>query len=141
MARYSATIPSNRTPAEAFAYMADFANVREWDPSVRRAERLDDGPLAQGSRFEVDVGFLGREVELTYELTEYDPAARRAVLQASNATTVSVDTITVADDASVTYDARLQLRGPLGLLDPLLGLAFKRLGDNAADGLRGALTR
>ncbi len=139
MARYTTTVPAARSAQDAFAYMADFSNVAEWDPSVRRAQRLDDGPLAQGTRFDVAVGFLGREVELTYELTEYDPAARRAVLRGSNATTVSVDTITVADDASVTYDAQLSLRGVLRLFDPLLNLAFQRLGDNAARGLRGVL--
>lgn len=141
MARYTTTVPSARTPQEAFAYMADFANVAEWDPSVRRAERLDPGPLTRGARFAVTVGFLGRDSSLTYELTEYDPSARRAVLRGGNATTVSVDTITVDDDAAVTYDADLQLRGPLRLLDPLLGLAFGRLGDRAAAGLRDVLAR
>ena len=49
------------------------------------------------------------------------------------------DQITVRPEgagASVTYDADLQLRGALRVLDPLLGLAFKRLGDRARDGLR-----
>jgi len=139
MARYTGTIPSSRTPAETFDYMADFTSVAQWDPSVRRAIRLDDGPVKKGSRFEVEVGFLGRTNVLTYELVEYDPAARRAVLRAEQGTMTSDDTITVADDASVTYDARLELRGLARVADPLLGLAFKRLGDNAAKGLRGIL--
>ena len=34
---------------------------------------------------------------------------------------------------SVTYQADLHLNGPLGrLLDPLLGLGFRRVGDRAA---------
>lgn len=139
MARYVTTIPSRRSPADTFAYMADFSNVAEWDPSVLRAAHLDGDAVRQGARFEVAVGFLGREVALTYELVEYDAAARRAVLRGSNATTISVDTITVADDAAVTYDATLRLRGPAQLLDPLVQLAFRRLGDNAADGLRRVL--
>jgi len=39
----------------------------------------------------------------------------------------------------VTYDAILTLRGPLGLFDPLLRLAFGRIGDRAAAGMRKAL--
>ena len=139
MARYLATIPSHRTPAATFDYMADFANVAEWDPTVRRAARVDDGPVSAGSRFDVAVEFLGRDVALTYELVENDPLARRAVLRAGNATTVSVDRITVADNAAVTYDASLQLRGPLRVFDALLNLAFRRLGANAAKGLRDRL--
>ena len=38
----------------------------------------------------------------------------------------------------MTYDADLTLKGPLGL-DPLLKLAFNRIGDRAVDGLRGTL--
>jgi hypothetical protein len=36
---------------------------------------------------------------------------------------------------TVTYDARLTLNGPLALLDPLLGAAFRRIGDRATAGL------
>ena len=40
----------------------------------------------------------------------------------------------------MTYDADLRLKGPLGrLMDPLLGLAFRRIGDRAAVGLGNAL--
>ena len=36
----------------------------------------------------------------------------------------------------VTYDADLALKGPLRIADPLLGLAFDRVGDRALEGLR-----
>jgi hypothetical protein len=39
----------------------------------------------------------------------------------------------------VTYDADLSLKGPLRLADPLLALAFRRVGDRARDGLRARL--
>ena len=39
VARYVTTIDSSLTPEEAFAYMADFSNAREWDPSVTEASR------------------------------------------------------------------------------------------------------
>ena len=39
MARYVTTIPSTLPQVEAFAYMADFANARRWDPSVSEACR------------------------------------------------------------------------------------------------------
>ena len=41
----------------------------------------------------------------------------------------------------MTYDAALTLKGLLRALDPLLGLAFKRVGDRAAAGLRAAIAR
>src|SRR4051794_26377168 len=136
MARYRATVPSARSADATFAYLADFSSVREWDPSVARAERLDAGELGLGSRFRIVTRFVGREVELVYEIADYDPSARRVVLRGENATTLSVDTIAVGDDAAVTYDADLQLKGPGKVLDPVLALLFGRLGDRARDGLR-----
>ena len=57
---------------------------------------------------------------------------------------VSLDTMTFSATQSggtcVTYDATLTLNGPRSALDPLLGLAFGRIGDRAAAGLRAALS-
>lgn len=139
MARYVATVPSSRGADATFAYLAEFSNAAEWDPGVIRGARLDDGPVGVGSQFDITVKSLGRESSLVYEITAYDPVARRVVLRGSNALVVSVDEITVADDAAVTYDADLQLRGPLRLFDPILRLSFSDIGDKAAAGLRGTL--
>jgi carbon monoxide dehydrogenase subunit G len=50
-------------------------------------------------------------------------------------------TVTPADGGSrVTYEADLRLAGPLGrVVDPVLGLVFRRIGDRAAAGLRATL--
>jgi len=143
MAHYRDTVDSAR-PAEAtFAYMANFANVSEWDPTAVEARALQEGEPALGSRFFVRVRWLGRELPLTYEIVAYEPP-RRLVLRAENATSVSEDTVEVeprGERSRLTYDARVELKGAARLLDPLLGLAFRRLGDNAAAGLRRELGR
>lgn len=54
----------------------------------------------------------------------------------------SIDEVTVEPTehgSRVTYDAELTLVRPLGLFDPLLGVAFKRIGDRGAAGLRRVL--
>ncbi len=123
--------------------MANFANVAEWDPTVVEARPLQEAEPALGSRFFVRVRWLGRDLPLTYEITELQPP-RRLVLRAENATSVSEDTVEVeprGEASTLTYDARVTLKGAARLLDPLLGLAFKRLGENAAAGLRRQLGR
>lgn len=140
MAVYEATIESPMSQTEAFDYMADFSNAREWDPSVSSAELLEES-VRQGSHFRLKVNFAGREIELDYEMTEFDPH-NKAVLRAENSTTVSLDTITVEPRGTgslVTYHADLSLKGPLRLFDLGLGLLFNRLGDNAKEGLQEAL--
>ena len=142
MARYRATIQSKKSPEEAFEYLADFANAREWDPGVVEGENLTGQPIGRDSRFRLASRFLGRRVPLEYRIIAYEPPCR-VVFQADQVAVCSTDEIRVVPvgaGTSVTYDADLRLKGPLGrLMDPLLGLAFRRIGDRAAAGLRNAL--
>ena len=79
---------------------------------------------------------------LRYDTIAYDEAATTMTAFAENSLLTSEDTISVKPDGEgsiVTYDALLKLKGLLGVSDPLLGLAFNRIGDRAAAGLVEAL--
>lgn len=138
MARYRATLTTPWTIEDAFAYLSDFSNAQEWDPGVVAAGRVEEGAIRQGSQFRLTASFLGRSVPLTYRIDEYDPPNAVTFL-AGNATVISRDRITferIATGTSLTYDADLRLKGPLRLADPLLAIAFGRVGNRALDGLR-----
>ena len=77
MARYQATVDTHRPPETVFAYLSDFSNAQDWDPGTVEAERLDHGPIAEGSKFRLVAVFLGRRTELTYRIVEYDPQHAR----------------------------------------------------------------
>ena len=141
MARYRATVRSRRTAQDTFEYLSDFSTTAEWDPGVVEAERTTTGPVGIDSTFRVVASFLGRRVPLVYRVVEFE-AGRRVVLRADAPTLCSIDEITVVPTdggSEVTYDADLRGRGILRLADPLLGLAFRRIGDRALDGLVRAL--
>jgi len=113
MARYRTRIESALPQAEAFAYMADFANARVWDPSVSEARRVGAGPIGIGSAFDLVARFGGRDVPLRYEIVRYDPP-QRVVLEARRPGFVSRDTITIestGEGSVVTYDATLAFVG------------------------------
>ena len=141
VARYTTAIPSTLAPADALAYMADFSNARFWDPSVGQATRIGDGPVGLGSEFALVARFAGRDVPLTYEIVEYEPAAR-VVLEARSGF-VSRDTIAVeaapGGGSVVHYDALLAFSGAGRLFDPLMQLVFNRVGAKAKAGLERAL--
>jgi hypothetical protein len=146
MARYQTTIESALSPAEAFAYMADFSNARHWDPSVETASQLHGGPVGPGTEFHLVVRFGGRRVALHYTIVSFDEP-RSFVVEARQPSFVSRDTVTVATpgDASqqqgsrVHYDAALDFRGVGRVLEPILQLLFNRTGAKAAAGMRAAL--
>ncbi|HLY48697.1 MAG TPA: SRPBCC family protein [Solirubrobacteraceae bacterium] len=143
MARYHASTDTQQAPEAVFTYLSDFSTAAEWDPGVVEAERLDDHPIGEGTRFRLVAEFIGRRSPLTYRIVEYDPPHRITFL-GENATVTSRDRIAfepVEDGTRVTYDADLQLKGLLRVIDPLLQLAFNRTGDRALDGLRRVLSR
>jgi hypothetical protein len=141
MARYKASLDTPHSAGEVFAYLSDFSTSAEWDPGVLEAERLGDAPIADGSEFRLVADFLHRRATLTYTIVEYDPPTALA-LRGENASVVSLDRITFAPvegGTRITYDAKLALKGPLKLADPLLALAFRHVGDRALAGMRRTL--
>jgi carbon monoxide dehydrogenase subunit G len=138
MARYRATIDTLCERDDAFAYISDFSSTQEWDPGVVEAERLNDAAVREGTEFRLVAKFLGRRTALTYRIVEYDPQ-RAVTFRGENATVISNDRITfeaVGEGTQITYDAELLLKGPLRLADPLLRLAFNRVGNRALAGLK-----
>jgi hypothetical protein len=142
MARYTASVETSRTRDDVSAYLSDFSTTPEWDPGIVEAQRLDDGPVDVGSRFRLVARFLGRRTELTYAIIRHEPG-ELVTLRGENSTVVSLDTMRFSDTPDggtrVAYEADLALKGPLRTLDPLLRLAFNRVGDRAAAGLRAKL--
>jgi len=141
MARYITEIKSALSQAEAFAYLADFANARLWDPSVSEASRVGETPIGIGSAFELVARFGRRDVPLHYEIVEYD-SPRRVVFEAKRPGFTSRDVITVdpaADGSVVHYDATLAFSGLGRLFDPVMQQVFNRVGARATLGMQTAL--
>jgi len=137
MARYTTTISSPWSAEEAFDYMADLRNFADWDPGVKSSKITAGTEPAMSTEYDVTVALT----TLTYVTKEFD-RPRRTVAEAKSPLLRSYDIIEVtptSDGCEVLYDAELTLNGPLGLADPLLALAFGRIGDKAAAGMATAL--
>jgi hypothetical protein len=142
MPRYQVSIDSPKPASEVFAYLAAFDDIREWDPSVVSARRLDEGPVRLGSSFEVVVRVGRRELPLRYEVVRFEPGTLVA-LEAQARWFRSYDVITVAANergSVASYDALLELKSLARLAAPFMGKAFRRIGDDAAAGLRRVLS-
>lgn len=139
MPRYTVTVPSSKTPAEAFAYMSDMRLYPEWDRGIKKVELVKGDAPGAGTTFDVTVrGLFGRDSVLRYETKEHRPDTE-ILLVGRDAVFTSVDRITVSPTATgcdVTYDAELRLNGILSPANFLLGPVFRKVGDGAAKGLR-----
>lgn len=147
MAHYRTRIAATIAREEVFSDVSRFDRAAEWDPGVGEGMMLTPEPVGRGSRFVLRARFLGRSVPLEYEIVEFEPGTR-VVLRAENRFVRSTDTISfesvMGESASgptapgttvVTYDARLEPKGLARLAEPLLALAFRRIGNRAAAGL------
>lgn len=139
MARYKATVTSPHPVGEVWSYLADLRSVAEWDPSVEDIRLTSGEARTIGARYELEVNSLGSRLSLPYVTVAVEPPTH--VVFAAETKGVSVRDEArirpIADGgSSVVWDAELRLKGARRLFDPLLRLAFNRLGDRAQRGLR-----
>jgi carbon monoxide dehydrogenase subunit G len=126
---------------EAFAFVADFANSKDWDPGVATSEPLDPGPVAVGSRYQLGVRMGGGVASMEYVVTALEPL-RRVVLAGEGSGVSAVDDIRFEATPSGTridYTADIRLRGVKRLAAPFAGGAFAKIARQARDGMQRAL--
>jgi len=142
MPRYVVTVPSSKTAAEAFTYMADMRNYPEWDKGISRVELAQGSAAGLGTAYSVTVkGVGGRDTVFRYDTTEWTEGTT-LLLVGKGGPFTSVDRITVVPTATgcdVTYDAKLTVNGLLAPFNLALGLVFNKVSDRAARGLRRVL--
>lgn len=147
MARITEHLDVPTPPRVAFDAVADFTRTVEWDDSIVAGRRLDDGEPGLGSRFEVQLALGARQVPLTYEITVYvpptDSTSGHLVLETEGRWHRGADDVLfhpTSEGCRVEWRARFALRGPGLLLDPVLGVGFRRTAATAIEGLERFLT-
>ena len=136
------SVETPAAPAAVFTYLSDFTTTNEWDPGTVRTTLLS-GEGGAGTKYHNVSKFAGRETELTYEVIEHRPDSR-FVIRGENKTVIARDTIDIepaGTGSRVTYTADFEFRGVAKYAAPLLAPAFKKLGDEAEQGLREALAK
>lgn len=114
------------TPAQVSAYVTDPVKVVELSPDVEEFEL--SGPLAIGTRVREVRRVLGRRMELTWTVTEYEPDRRIAFnWSGSNVQVTGVATFEAAESGTrISTHNELTARGAYALLLPLIERAIRR---------------
>jgi carbon monoxide dehydrogenase subunit G len=73
VASFSHSVEIPRPPAEVFPWLLEEDKVPRWTGHLERYERLDDGPLGQGSKVRQVLDVSGRTIDVTLEVTGYQP--------------------------------------------------------------------
>ncbi len=114
------------SPSQALDYIADFANLAQWDSSVTAVRFSEDQVFGVGAKYDVDLMFAGRLQNMQYHVRQY-VAGEYAELVGTNAGSTAIDRITVKEHpqgARVTYEADIKIHGAFRFIDPVLALIF-----------------
>ncbi|MBC7596016.1 MAG: SRPBCC family protein [Kineosporiaceae bacterium] len=136
------TVVVDRPVGPVFDYLSDFANTTYWDPGTVSTTR-SSGEGGIGTTYANTSKFAGRETELTYTVTEFEPN-QKITLVGKNKTVTATDEMSfqqVGTGTRVDYVASFEFAGVIKLLAPLMSPAMKKLGDEAEQGMRSALER
>lgn len=136
------TVETQAAPSAVFDYLSDFTRTTEWDPgTVSTVRAQGDGGV--GTVYDNVSEFNGNKTELRYTVIEHQAPSRFA-LRGVNKTVTATDTMVIEPHGTgsrVTYTADFTFKGVAKLVTPFMGKAFKKLGDEAEQGLQGALAK
>jgi hypothetical protein len=94
-------------PVEIVAgFAADPTNVPKWYVNIESVEWKTQPPLVVGSRIEFVARFLGRRLQYTYEVVEYEPAARLVMRTAEGPFPMETTYTWTGDATSTTMTLR-----------------------------------
>jgi carbon monoxide dehydrogenase subunit G len=142
MAHLHETLETSLPIDDAFRFVADFANAATWDPGTAASERIDPGPVGVGARFRLGVRMAGRTAPMEYRIVAFEPP-ERVVLIGEGSSVSARDEIRFrplpGGGTRIDYTADIRLGSWMRLLEPLAGGAFRRIGQQARDGMRRTL--
>jgi carbon monoxide dehydrogenase subunit G len=73
VASFSHSVEIPRPPADVFPWLLEEDKVPRWTADLQRYERVDGQPLGRGSKVRQVLQVSGRTIDVTLEVTGYEP--------------------------------------------------------------------
>jgi len=128
MAKLEISITINRPIEEVFAFMSDPENQLLWRSGLVEIEQTSEGPIGMGTTYREVMQFLGRRIENTGEIAEYELNKRNTVKTTSGPVPMEITSTfqPVEGGTEVTYGIDAELSGFFRLAEPLVVRMGKR---------------
>ena len=97
MIRVEADVTINRSSDEVFAFLSNFENNPKWQAGMQAARFTSEGPLGIGSTYAQVAKFLGRRIESTFEVIDYEPGRMVKATSSSGSFPITFTRIAEAD--------------------------------------------
>ena len=121
-------------------YVNDATNNPVWQQPVIEVRRTGS-PVGVGSQIEEVMQFLGRRVEVTWQITEYEPMRRSSVRVAKGPVPMlgSYTFEAVGGGTRFTIDSELEAHGFFKLAEPVFAKLARREGVSSCETLKDVL--
>jgi carbon monoxide dehydrogenase subunit G len=131
----------DRPKQEVFDFVTDPANDTKWRDSASSAEWISEGPVGVGSTQRSVDKFLGRKIELTTEVTAWDPPNKYG-LKTLSGPVPTESTITFESEGSGTQlmiNGQVEFGGFFKMTEGLIGKQVEKQLDTDFNGLKRVL--
>lgn len=128
MIKIEHSVVINRHIKEVFAFASDVEKKSQWSAEVLEAKKTSEGPLGVGTTFKAVGRFLGRRIENTLEVTQYEPNRKFGFKSTSGPVqTEYTDTFeSVEGGTKVTVVLEAETGGFFKLAQPILARMVRR---------------
>ncbi len=130
----------HRPVEEVFAYMNDISRWAEWNPGLIEAS-APEGPPHAGTRVREVFKFLGRRIESTFEIVEYEPNRKVTFRTVAGPIPMTgTQTYEVIDGATkLTVSGEGEAGGFFKLAEPVVAQMVRRQNQTGLDNLKDLL--
>jgi uncharacterized membrane protein len=129
MVNVTTDIIINRPLQQVAAFVADPGNAPQWYVNIKSVEWKTPKPLQTGTQIVFTAQFLGRNLEYTYEVAEYNPRQKLVMRTAQGPFPMETTYTWQAIDANNTRMTLTNRGMPAGfskLFTPFMSMAIRR---------------
>lgn len=118
-------IVANIPGQDAFRFLSDLCNEPAFNPHAVKVQKISTGPVNRGSQYQATYKGAGT---FGLEITEYEPPKRITFIGSANWLhyTITYQFEPVEKGIKLQLSMRSTFKGPMRLLEPVMGVVFRR---------------
>lgn len=129
MARIEASVVIDRPIEEVFAYVGDLEKNVQWTAELVEVKKTSEGPVGVGTTWVAVAQVLGRRIEDTVEVSEFEPSRKYSFKHAAGPISIEKDEFTfesVTGGTKVTHAVEAEIGGFFRIAEPLVTRMMRR---------------
>lgn len=128
MIKIENSVQVNRPVEEVFAFVANIENLTLWAGPVTEAKQTSEGPIGVGTTQTQSAQFLGRQMETTQEVTEYELNKKLSTKSTSGPLPLEIHYTfePVGEGTRIKLEGNLDAGGFFKLAEPVVGRMLNR---------------